>query len=185
MVHDINKLLSLTLELEGLLLMLRERGDMAPQEVDSLIVSKISNLNSLISTDKSETEGIYRPEDRGEFASENTQPTSVCTPEKNINEPEEVSQSQENASAAPDENKSISEAHSVDIRKSLTLNDKFLFRRELFNGDEGLFSETLSLLGSMTDINDIKDYLYNDLCFDPNDPNVIRFIEIIQSVITK
>ncbi len=66
-----------------------------------------------------------------------------------------------------------------DIRKSMTLNDKFLFRRELFGGSDAEFNDTLDLLTSMDSLDEAEEYMYHDLQWDPENPVVADFMTII------
>lgn len=66
-----------------------------------------------------------------------------------------------------------------DIRKMLTLNDKFLFRRELFNGSDTELNDTLDLIASMDSLHEAEEYLYDDLQLDPENENVRDFMNIL------
>ena len=66
------------------------------------------------------------------------------------------------------------------LLKAFTLNDKFRFRRELFNGDDDDFADTLSLLAHMPSYAEAADYLTNDLLWDTRNPNVEDFLAILK-----
>lgn len=66
-----------------------------------------------------------------------------------------------------------------DIRKLLTLNDKFLFRRELFDGSDTELSDTLDLIASMHSLEEAEEYVYDDLQWDPETPAVRDFMAVI------
>lgn len=66
-----------------------------------------------------------------------------------------------------------------DIRKAFTLNDKFLFRRELFGGNDAEFNDTLDLLESMGSLHEAEEYLYDDLQWDAENDTVRDFMNII------
>ncbi len=66
-----------------------------------------------------------------------------------------------------------------DIRKMLTLNDKFLFRRELFNGSDAELNDTLDLIASMDSLHEAEEYLYDDLQLDPENESVRDFMNIL------
>ncbi len=68
-----------------------------------------------------------------------------------------------------------------DIRRMLTLNDKFLFRRELFNGSDTELNDTLDLVASMASMREAEEYLYDDLQLDPDSDSMRQFIEILGS----
>ena len=73
------------------------------------------------------------------------------------------------------------ESHSVDILKAFTLNDKFLFRRELFDGDDREFNDTLNLIAAMNSIEEVEEYLFYDMQWDCNREEVKDFIGIVSS----
>lgn len=68
-----------------------------------------------------------------------------------------------------------------DIRKMLTLNDKFLFRREIFNGSDAELNDTLDLVASMDTLREAEEYLYEDLQLDAENDSVRQFISILES----
>lgn len=73
----------------------------------------------------------------------------------------------------------------VDIRKLFTLNDKFLFRRELFNNSDGEFSDTLDLISSMKGFDEVEEYLYEDLRLEKENPTVKDFMKIVKAIFPK
>lgn len=66
-----------------------------------------------------------------------------------------------------------------DMHKVFTLNDKFRFRRELFNNNDTDFQDALNVVKTMSSLDDAKDYFYNDLCWDSENEDVKDFIEVI------
>lgn len=69
-----------------------------------------------------------------------------------------------------------------DIRRSLTLNDKFLFRRELFNDSDAEFNDTLDLIASMHSLEEVREYLIDDLQWDPENSAVADFLAIVENI---
>lgn len=70
----------------------------------------------------------------------------------------------------------LSRREAQDLRRAFTLNDKFRYRRELFNSNDVLFAETLNTLSEMQTLDDALDYLYNTLGWNPDDDNVKDFV---------
>lgn len=64
-----------------------------------------------------------------------------------------------------------------------SVNDKFRFRRELFNFSDEEMAEAIEIACQMNTVEEIEDYFYNDLCFDPENEDVIDFIKILTSSI--
>lgn len=68
-----------------------------------------------------------------------------------------------------------------DLRKSFTLNDKFLFRRELFGGSDQEFYDTIDLLTAMNSLDEAREYIFDDLQWDPENEVVKDFMDIVTS----
>lgn len=68
----------------------------------------------------------------------------------------------------------------VDIRKMFTLNDKFLFKRELFGNNDEEFNSTLDLISSMHSFDEVEEYAYEDLSWDKNDARVRDFMKVVR-----
>ena len=73
------------------------------------------------------------------------------------------------ASAAPEH----------DLSHAFTVNDRFLFIRQLFNGDAEDFDQTIKVLSAMPDIAEAKEYLFQDLMWDSSEPAVDSFMNIL------
>ena len=61
-----------------------------------------------------------------------------------------------------------------------SVNDKFRFRKELFNNSDVDFNNTVALVASMEDYNEAEDYFINEEGFDPANPVVKEFMDIIK-----
>ena len=66
-----------------------------------------------------------------------------------------------------------------DLRKLLTLNDKFMFRRELFDNNDEEFNATIDLISAMHSLDEVEEYLYYDLAWDRENPTVVLFHEFV------
>lgn len=64
---------------------------------------------------------------------------------------------------------------------SLTLNDRFRFRRTLFGGSDAMMNETVTALSAITNPDDIADFITNDLCWSIDDPEVADFLAIVEA----
>ncbi|MDE6557154.1 MAG: hypothetical protein K2K55_09370 [Duncaniella sp.] len=65
------------------------------------------------------------------------------------------------------------------LMQLFSLNDKFRFRRELFDNSEEAFEEAITQLGYMSTIDEASEYLTEDLCLDPSRDEVKDFITIL------
>lgn len=61
----------------------------------------------------------------------------------------------------------------------LTLNDRFLYTRELFGGSGEQYLQALSLIESMTDYNTVKSYFLEEMGWDEEKPEVKMFLETV------
>lgn len=64
---------------------------------------------------------------------------------------------------------------------TLTLNDRFRFRRTLFGGSDAMMNETVAALSAITNPADITDFITNDLCWNIDDPEVADFLAIVEA----
>lgn len=75
------------------------------------------------------------------------------------------------------------QSETIDLLKIFTLNDRFRFRRELFNGKDEDLKSALNDISRMTSPDEIKEYLEDDLCLDMENPEVQAFYEVVVSKI--
>lgn len=68
-----------------------------------------------------------------------------------------------------------------DFRKMLTLNDKFRFRRELFENSEKLFADALNTIDAMRSFAEAEDYFFNTLEWDKESEEVAEFMSKLKS----
>lgn len=68
-----------------------------------------------------------------------------------------------------------------DLRKSLSLNDYYRFRRELFQSDEAAMNEALDLIQEMRSASEVEDYFINELEWDKSSDDVQYFLEIVRN----
>lgn len=66
------------------------------------------------------------------------------------------------------------------LKSSFSLNDRFLYSRELFNGNIKMFDSTLEFIEGIEDFPIIEDYFYNELEWDPENMHVAAFMEILR-----
>ena len=68
-----------------------------------------------------------------------------------------------------------------DFRKMLTLNDKFRFRRELFENSEKLFADALNPIDAMRSFAEAEDYFFNTLEWDKESEEVAEFMSKLKA----
>lgn len=160
----------MNVEIEGLLRVLRDRdNDEARHALADKVEAYTSAMNSLLSEGCGESSDESDLSDQSDLAEVKTQEAE---------ETEVVPEAVAAESAVASEVKH-SEGPNTKLLKAFTLNDRFRFRRELFEGDDADFTETLKLLADMDSYAEACDYLYNDMMWDKTDPNVADFMAIV------
>lgn len=61
-----------------------------------------------------------------------------------------------------------------------SVNDRYLFKRELFGNSDADFNNTLSLVASMENYDEAEDYFLGEMQWDPKKQEVVDFLEIIK-----
>ena len=65
-------------------------------------------------------------------------------------------------------------------KPAFCINDRFRFRRELFNNSDAEFSAAMDKVTTMSGYEEAENYFLGDLGWDPESPEVIDFLEIIK-----
>ena len=65
------------------------------------------------------------------------------------------------------------------IASGIGLNDKFLYIRELFNGDNALYSNTIRNLDATDSLKDALDYVHRNFDWDEKNDTVQKFIALV------
>ena len=68
-----------------------------------------------------------------------------------------------------------------DIRKAFTINDRFRFRRELFENSEKLFADALNTIDAMRSFAEAEDYFFNTLEWDKESEEVAEFMSKLKA----
>lgn len=185
---NLDELLELTLEMEGLISLMIKREDMTPPSVSSILGRKAARFNELL-------ESVVTVADPRPVASQHTiylQPEVIEEPEATVEEHEiadavELEQEEDAEPTAaepqltpePAEKSVIHSDNSSEKKLVFTLNDRFRFKRNLFDGSDEEFNGTLKILGGMSSMDEVSDYLFNDLCLDADNPEVQAFVEAL------
>lgn len=68
----------------------------------------------------------------------------------------------------------------VGAKPAFTLNDRFRFRRELFNNSDTQFSEAMGRIALMDSYDEAEEHFIGELGWNPENPEVVDFMEIIR-----
>lgn len=66
-----------------------------------------------------------------------------------------------------------------DIMSTFTINDRFLFLRELFDGDDQRFNETIDSIQQMANMNQVENYIADVLDWDHSNEVVKEFTRLV------
>ena len=197
---DPNPLIRLNIELEGLLRILADRDNADARALLEAKFAQYSDLMHLYLAQETpmqsvpapaiEPEQPVAPEPEAVPATEPvpepiyevaSEPEVIVEPEPvPVQEPIIVPEPEPEPIPEPEPAQPTRTAVNTRLLKAFTLNDKFRFRRELFNGDDDDFADTLSLLAHMPSYAEAADYLTNDLLWDTRNPNVEDFLAILK-----
>lgn len=211
---NLDEMLELTLEMEGLLTLMLKRDDMTPPRVTAMLERKARRFNELlnIKTIEANAAGPAPAKCAVEAQSMVVEPV-VASVQESIPQPEEPAEIEQQveqeeiaeaaemeqtedagpaeAAAAPVAEESpaaIEEPAELVLndvlskgKLSFTLNDKFRFKRTIFDNSEEEFEGTIRVINDMTSMDEVSDYLYNDLCLDPNNEDVKYFVEVVSA----
>lgn len=196
---DTYNLLNICLEIEGLLCLVERRGETIPKNVSDLLLAKTEALrNGMIRftsvpapTCKNEEINIPATVETAETVTEAAVSEQIADAVE-LEEKEDACP--DNTETASDENEKESSPKTEEVPAKeettvatmndvapleLTVNDKFRFRRELFSNSDVDLADALQVASQMSTPEEIEDYFYNDLCFNPEDEVVKDFMRIV------
>jgi hypothetical protein len=67
-----------------------------------------------------------------------------------------------------------------DLAKAIGLNDKFLFIRELFNGDKEKYHEAIQIINEMPSYEEAENYIRERFNWDEEQPEVEKFMDLVR-----
>lgn len=188
---DIQHLINMNVEIEGLLRILERRDS---EHARGMLTEKIKAYNALLETYLASptAETATEVEDAGEsvLAEANAEEVkeqeavdSEVAPEEDLAEAA-IARETESVKPTPvfEEEKTLNSTvavHSDNLAKAFTLNDRFRFKRELFGGNDEDFTDTLQLLSEMDNYSEAEDYLLNDMMWKKDDPAVADFLAVL------
>lgn len=187
-----DRMLALALEIEGLILLIQRRGDLVHPGVNDILREKIADLAALAGGSVEPAEApaaevapaVEAPIAPVAAAAPAPAPVeapaepAACVAEQVAND-EAVAESalfegEEDAGMQPEPVKTI-----ADSKPTFTLNDKFLFRNELFDGDDTALDDALCIISRFSTAREVEEYLADDLCFDLSNPTAAAFLAAV------
>ncbi len=170
MYTRIDTLLTQVSEIEDILLVLQQHND----NVITTLKAKLDSLKQQIN------------DIEDELSSRNTitEPVTQAKPEQEQEkEPEQEPEPKPEPEPEPEPKVAppvlVKPKPSRNIMSAFSINDRFLFLRELFDGDEQRFNDAISQIESMRDIKQVSDYITQDLLLDSSREEVKEFIRLV------
>lgn len=170
---DLKELVHLNVELEGLLKVLIERDS---AEAKTLLADKFDRYSRLISDYLAEptVHGLQEVKDAaGELAAD-----ASYVELKDQEAQESEIEDEDTAAGAALESVGHSAPHRS-LASAFTLNDKYRYIREIFNGNEADFDDTIAVLDNMESFREAEDYIVNDLMMDASNHDVAEFLDTL------
>lgn len=82
-------------------------------------------------------------------------------------------------SARPAKEDASDAGKAPNYKSRFSLNDRFLYARELFNGDMKMFDASVRAIEGVKDFSVVEDYFYNELDWNREDPTVKAFMDTL------
>lgn len=180
-MESVNSVITSVITLEGLLRVYETRREPQALAEARRLAAEISAMLDTAVTPAG------TPATPAEPAATAPAPVAAPAPEPQDEDVEVVAVEETPAEPAPAPSPAPAPASHVvvgDIRRSLTLNDKFRFIRELFGGSDVDFNGTLDLIATMHSPAEAREYLLQDLAWDAESPLVADFLAYVDNYFT-
>lgn len=171
-------MLNKAIEIEGLIRILKDGEPSA--ESAALLRVKISELKELAELFQIAPTYSESPDPKASLSETSTEDNAGDLVEVSLQGPDDILLFSEEEDDAPHPSAPLRPSGTTDLKKYFSLNDRYLYSRELFGGDMKMFDSTLRFLEGVKDFSDIEDYFYSELEWDPEDPNVASFLDILR-----
>lgn len=180
-MNDIQELIDEVYELAGLLELAKSPA--APAEILSLARSKSASLNArILSLQLPAAPAAPAPaQPKIEPSEPSAQPKIDSSDSSDLadKEPSDSSDSSDLADKEP----SVKPEVIVPKKPPFSLNDRFLFTRELFGGDRRAFESALTRVASMDSYEEADDYFFYHCGWDRESPVAKDFMAVIQKIL--
>lgn len=183
----LNKIKDKIYEAEGLLELLHLREDKLDDLVP-MIQSRINEANHLINELKPQ-DNVFQPDESAEsvlVVDGSEQPAEYTEEEEptfsDVDTPDELNVGTLKEEPEKSEEENITRQNS---NPAFCLNDRFRFRRILFDGNDSEFNAVMDHVATLPSFDDAEDYFYGELGYDPEDEDVIDFMTIIRNYFQK
>lgn len=190
-LNNTDAMLEKAIEIEGLVRIIRD-GKPSP-EIRDMICKKATELANWAMPGKKEADVIpksaieqemeadkmmeFAETEEADAASEDDILLSTDYDDEGyVNHADSTSKTQNTNRKQPAEQRCL-----TNIKAYFSLNDRFLYARELFDGSMKTFDSTLKFLEGVSDYTTVEDYFYNELDWDRDNEYVKSFMDILKS----
>jgi len=206
MKTNIDNLLSDLYELEGLLLVMQRHIDDVPQVVIDRFKEKVALVTSQAAiitehativedkiSDNTPQQPTLKKDEKCDIKTNAPQPP-VFKPETinkvEVQQTAVIEKCQEHPAKEPQPMVSKqptqpAEKSGHDITEAFSINDRYLFQRELFNGDNAKFNEAIVAMQGKDNLDQMLQYMTDELQWDTSDDIVREFVRLINKSLKK
>ena len=188
MKNNVDTLLTHVYEIEGLLLVMQRHQQEVPQLVIDRLKEAVNQLHDeaqLIENEPSPSTPVAEVAEQPAMPVTAQEPAPEPIKEEPAQAPEHVEAEETTAPAEPQEAtapavKAAEEKHEQhDVTAAFSINDRFLFLRELFDGNSQQFNDAIGVIQRMSNIDQVQQFVTDVLQLDSSNDIVKEFIRLI------
>lgn len=188
MKNNVDTLLTHVYEIEGLLLVMQRHQQEVPQLVIDRLKEAVNQLHDeaqLIENESSPGVPVTEVAEQPAMPVTAQEPAPEPIKEEPAQAPEPVEAEETTAPAEPQEVtapavKAAEEKHEQhDVTAAFSINDRFLFLRELFDGNSQQFNDAIGVIQRMSNIDQVQQFVTDVLQLDSSNDIVKEFIRLI------
>lgn len=188
MKNNVDTLLTHVYEIEGLLLVMQRHQQEVPQLVIDRLkeaVNQLHNEAQLIENEPSPSTPVAEVAEQPAMPITAQEPAPEPIKEEPAQAPEPVEAEETTAPAEPQEatapavNAAEKKHEQHDVTAAFSINDRFLFLRELFGGNSQQFNDAIGVIQRMSNIDQVQQFVTDVLQLDSSNDIVKEFIRLI------
>lgn len=188
MKNNVDTLLTHVYEIEGLLLVMQRHQQEVPQLVIDRLKEAVNQLHDeaqLIENEPSPSTPVAEVAEQPAMPITAQEPAPEPIKEEPAQAPEPVEAEETTAPAEPQEatapavNAAEKKHEQHDVTAAFSINDRFLFLRELFDGNSQQFNDAIGVIQRMSNIDQVQQFVTDVLQLDSSNDIVKEFIRLI------
>ena len=188
MKNNVDTLLTHVYEIEGLLLVMQRHQQEVPQLVIDRLKEAVNQLHDeaqLIENESSPGVPVIEVAEQPAMPVTAQEPAPEPVKKEPAQAPEPVEAEETTAPAEPQEAtaptvKAAEKQHKQhDVTAAFSINDRFLFLRELFDGNSQQFNDAIGVIQRMSNIDQVQQFVTDVLQLDSSNDIVKEFIRLI------